>query len=141
MLLGEALPEHGAAGRQLRKVYSQLVLQVDHWKALHERRAVALSCDETDNGLRVLDTRYDQPVVVELAGLDAEVLAATLGETRTLEDIASAVDASADDVAGVLDRLIIDRFVLKEERRYLGLVIPRRLASSATKFTRKWVAA
>ncbi|MFN8096947.1 MAG: RiPP maturation radical SAM C-methyltransferase [Dermatophilaceae bacterium] len=127
--------------RQLRKVYAQLVLQVDHWKALQAQREVILGCERIPDGVRIVDSRFGEPVVTELVGLDAMVVEETLGEAKTVAGIAARVRATEVDVAQSLGRLVAGRLVLREEERYLGLAIPHQVGPTRPAFTRKWVAA
>ena len=116
--------------RPLAVLYSQLVLQIEHWKSLHRQRFVRLSYSTAQDGhLRITDSRFDRTEQYILHSPSAEVYAALDARPVTRR-------AARKIVSQLSEREFFDALTELDERRLvwldgeslLGLAVPDSVA-------------
>lgn len=132
---------------EMKELYAQVVLQVNHWKRLHRERVVVFTY--ADDGERVVleDSRFHaEPATSVLDGLAREVyLACTRGPTN-LERLATAlVDGgrcTRAELDAVVARLDDARAVWWDGRMLLALAVPRDVCDAhvANGWRQRWTA-
>lgn len=122
---------------ELETLYSQIVQQVNHWKAQHRERFVELSYAPAANGLAITDSRFAAEDQYELTGpLAAVYRACDAGPTsvdRLMARLSSEGTLTAAQVADALAELEERRIVWAEEKHVLGLAVPKCVADAHRK--------
>lgn len=111
--------------RELSEAHRLLVHQVEHWKAQHRSRDVALTYAERESGAILADSRFGTPRKIELDSVEWQVYQA-IDETPILTsrvpDKTAGLDRDACDTA--LERLWEERLIWREGQTVFGLAVP-----------------
>jgi ribosomal peptide maturation radical SAM protein 1 len=126
----------------LATLYSQLVVQIDHWKKLHRQRFVELSYRMGMNrSLHIVDSRFGGTEEYELSPV-ASALYAVLDHRPIKVAVArKELEALSDgDFADALAQLHESRIIWQDNDVLLGLAIPHEIAEGhrTTQWPGKW---
>jgi ribosomal peptide maturation radical SAM protein 1 len=127
----------------LARLYSQLVLQIEHWKNLHRQRFVRLSYSiDQDGQLRITDSRFDQTEQYVLPPAAAAVYAALDARPLTRGAVRRAVSSqlSEREFSDALIDLDERRLIWLDGEALLGLAVPDSVAArhEATGWPKHW---
>jgi ribosomal peptide maturation radical SAM protein 1 len=131
--------------RELRSAYTDLVVQVDHWKMLHRTRFVELSSEWHEDVMSIDDSRYSTGESFELSLAASAIM-------REAEHRPVNVDTIRRDIlhrSGIVDTDFDEALRELEERRLiwqegnliLGLASSRQVVNSHKEngWTKKWM--
>jgi ribosomal peptide maturation radical SAM protein 1 len=123
----------------LQQVYALLCAQIDYWKTTQAKRTVELVWSTVGEGIAFCDSRYsEEPAVSNFGARHQAVFQACAGTARSIDAIAELTNLTTQDVASVLEELVAERVVLREDQMYLGLATPAANAPVGKPFQRKW---
>ena len=116
----------------LASVYAQLVLQVDHWKKLHQTRFVELSYECEGEIMEITDSRFSPGVTYSLS-VPASVLLRRADHhpvhfERVSADLRADGLLSADASQQALAELEERRLIWREGDLILGLAVPKAIS-------------
>lgn len=121
-----------AYSEELRALYNQLVLQVDHWKKQHQTRFVELSYEASDGVLAIRDSRYSSEEMYVLSDA-ASVLYGRIEHRpvkfdRVRAELNSVGLLTVEESATALAELEESRLIWKEDELVFGLAVPKSVA-------------
>ena len=130
---------------ELKLSYSQLVLQVDHWKNQHRTRFVELSYESCDGVLMMTDSRYSLEKKYLLS--DAASLLYKRIDHRPVKlglvcmELNTTGQLNVDETKVALAELEERRLIWQEDGFVFGLAIPKGVAdaSRATHWPAHWL--
>jgi hypothetical protein len=112
---------------ELLELFSQLVIQVKHWKTRHRQEDVILKYTIGDRGITFSDSRFGEMQSISLDEFDTAVYMTCDDKPVTGDDIARRIDCSTQEVDMALDRLDEERLVWREGKEVLGLGVQQSL--------------
>lgn len=129
----------------LATLYSQVVVQVEHWKNLHRERFVELSCARmATRSFRITDSRFGETEEYELAPAPS-ALYAVLDPRPIRVDVArkelqSTLPLSDMEFADALAELEERRLIWRDGDVLLGLAVPAEIGERhrSSQWPRKW---
>jgi ribosomal peptide maturation radical SAM protein 1 len=114
---------------EMSTIYSQLVVQIEHWKALHRQRTVQLTYETgIDDRLHIIDSRFDAEEEYMLSPAASALYRAIdpvpvrLNRLTSLSEDGAA--ETADDHAAALAELEDRRLIWRDDGLVFGLALP-----------------
>lgn len=131
---------------EMSKLYSQVVLQINHWKKQHQERDVYLGYETRGDGTyRFTDTRYGSERQIALTPLETSVYQAfdalPRPAAKVASEVAEASGRASQEVQDCMRRLDDERLVWCQGNRWLGLGVPMELVQNhmASQWRKSWV--
>jgi ribosomal peptide maturation radical SAM protein 1 len=128
------------ADADLAVLHRQLVIQVNHWKALHKGREVYLEYSDYGNSLEFSDTRFGAETTVLLNSVERDVYCYIDDDPKPLISLASRLDMSEELVSSAISVLDDHRLIWIENGAVFGLGVPKSIARGhmASQWTQSW---
>jgi len=129
---------------ELQTLYSQMVLQVEHWKGMHRDRFVRLSYHEADGHLMFTDSRFQaEGTTFSLSIAASKVYSALDWVPVPAEKVAGGLsDCGEDGFESALAELERRRLIWREGHLLFGLGVEREIADAHERsgWTQLWPA-
>lgn len=128
---------------ELPPLYQQLVVQINHWKDQQGERDVRLTREFSDDGVEIVDTRFETPAAYRLTGAAAAVYRECDDHFVAMHDLIDRLaregvgEAEVNTALAQLDEL---RLTWRDEALVLGLATDARITEerAASRWKQRW---
>jgi ribosomal peptide maturation radical SAM protein 1 len=111
-------------GAELKPLYHELILEVEHWKNQHHHRKTFLSYSADGGRVHMRDSRFGEDREICLNALQSRVYLACDGAPRSVKNLSEELGVGADELNDPLEFLDEERLVWREGDQVLGLAAP-----------------